>query len=768
MLQCCGRRRRNTQDDSDPLLPQDYESDTKLQEELHRKLHTYYMLRALFKKGRLPSTEQSVIILRASLASDLLNPGRDASISQSSRLTMASTKQLMSSFIDLLQHKNSEDQLQNLIWDVLRSKVSVDSEDIAQHIGSPKASTAAASQALKSIGGLALGNPEFRQFLGDVQVVGREILQDSAFATSTVAKETAKELGPAGKPANVDEEGDGQDDNFAEAPTGQDLAQDAANAAATLGDGVAKVGQEASKSAEEHLTGGEREALIKRVQKAVVKLRERTDYSSSVGTLSTVIKNSFLAYLQVAAGGEESLLQQDVHVNEELKHAVGSFLSFLRSFGEFKEWDELEKRMKDLGNDQRSAREDVEKAVTQVAEAFQQLLTDPETYNDIEGKYSELRGKVRKSLSGTHIGKDLDAVLDQVKKVLTSAARDEDVSKIFNASTKLLDVLFPQDSSKRHTKTDLVNDFINHFAPSLIQAVQYIPIPRLEVSVPSVDLLLENLILEPGKTVANTSFLPTKLRIETRNDVEIKKARVSGRTISSTESTFTVKIHGLTLRAQGVGFWLRAHEGILRFADEGIVDLKLDERGMDIEMDVEVGRAGAGAPVEEQLQREIKLKAVRVRVHKLDYEIRKSKLRWVAWLVKPLLRPILRRAVSKQVAGSIAGFCAAANREVVFARERLRATRVAEPQDLWRFVKAVLARLQPEEDPEVSVRVGVDAPGGGFYSRSATGNVFEGVYAPGSLVKVWRKEEDERRVDEVREEVEGRDGWRDGIFDLVR
>ncbi|KAI9653822.1 MAG: hypothetical protein M1831_005689 [Alyxoria varia] len=768
LLECCGRRRRGPQDDSDPLLPEDHDSDTKLQEELQRKLHTYYMLRALFKQGHLPSTEQSVIILRAALASDVLNPARDASIRQSSRLTIASMKQLMSSLIDLIQHKISDDQLQNLIWALSRSKVSVDSEDLAQHVGSPKASTAAAYQAVKSIGGLALGNPEFRQFLGDVQVVGREILRDSAFATSAVAEETAKDLEPGGKPGNGDDKAAAQDDNFAEAPTGQDLTQDATNAAATLGDGVAKVGKEASKSAEEHLTGGEREALVKRVQKAVTKLRERADYSSSVDTLSTVIKNSFLAYLQVVGGEEGSALQQDVHVNEELKYAVEAFMSFLRSFGELKEWEELEKRVKVLGNDQQSAKQEVEKAVTQVAGAFQQLLTDPETYSDIEGKYSELREKVRKSLTGTNIGKDLDAVLDQLKTVLTSAAHDEDVSKVFNASSTFLDVLFPADTSDRHTKTDLVNDFINDFGPSLVQAVQYIPIPRLEVSVPSLDLLLENLILEPGKTVANTSFLPTKLRMETRNDVEIRKARVSGRTITSTESTFTVKIHGLTLRAEGVGFWLRAHEGILQFADEGIANVSVDESGMDVEIDVEVGRAGAGAPVQEQLEREVKLKAVRVRVHKLDYEIRKSrKLKWLAWVVKPLLRPVLRRVVAKQVAGSIAGFWAAANREIVFARERLRATRVAEPEDLWKFVKAVLARLQPEEDPEVSVRVGVDAPGGSSDSAMGKGNVFEGVYAPGSLVKVWRDEEDNRRMGEVREEVEGEDGWRDGVFDLV-
>lgn len=318
---------------------------------------------------------------------------------------------------------------------------------------------------------------------------------------------------------------------------------------------------------------------------------------------------------------------------------------------------------------------------------------------------------------------------------------DDDVSKMLNTTFKIANILSPVHSM---ANTDLLQDTVNVFGPLLIQAIQYIPIPRLEVSVPEVDLLLENLIIEPGVTINHSSFLPFRFRIETYNDLEIRKARM--RTVSKVKSLVTVKIDGLSVRADEIGFWLRAHSGILRLADEGIASFQMDERGMDIHLDVEVG--------EEKLEKVLSLKAVRVKVHKLSYDLRKSKFAWLAWLVKPLLRPILRKVIEKQAATAIADFFHAANRELLFARERLRATRISDPKDLMTFFKAVAARLTPEDDPDVYTRLGVAQPGKG---------VFKGVYAPGSIVKIWNEEA--MRAGEVVDDYD-QGAWRNDIFEV--
>jgi hypothetical protein len=148
------------------------------------------------------------------------------------------------------------------------------------------------------------------------------------------------------------------------------------------------------------------------------------------------------------------------------------------------------------------------------------------------------------------------------------------------------------------------------------------------------------------------------------------------------------------------------------------------------------------------------LRAVRVHIHKLNYTFRKSKFSIFGWLFKPLLRPIIRKVMERQMAKGIADGIHAANRELLFFRERLRATRISDPDDLKTFFKAVMTRLTPAEDPDLYTRVGVAPQGKG---------VFAGKYAPGSVVKLW--EEEGRRAEErIDDWDEG--GWRNDVFDL--
>ena len=141
MSSCFGFRKTKS-DDREPLLPQ-YNDDTTLQRELHQKLHSYQMLRAM-TNGYMPSNEQLIINLRSLLSADILNP-QNQELSDSGRLLVKHSKQFLQNFIELLQHKNSEDQIQDFIWFLSNSKISVDVDDIANRAinAKSKADTAA-------------------------------------------------------------------------------------------------------------------------------------------------------------------------------------------------------------------------------------------------------------------------------------------------------------------------------------------------------------------------------------------------------------------------------------------------------------------------------------------------------------------------------------------------------------------------------------------------------------------------------------------------
>ena len=86
----------------------------------------------------MPSTEQVIINLRTLLASDILNP-ETPGLSESGRKLMKYMKQWVSQFIELLRNKNDEDQIQDFIWFLLQSRVSIDASDIVRRATNAKA-----------------------------------------------------------------------------------------------------------------------------------------------------------------------------------------------------------------------------------------------------------------------------------------------------------------------------------------------------------------------------------------------------------------------------------------------------------------------------------------------------------------------------------------------------------------------------------------------------------------------------------------------------
>jgi len=592
-----------------------------------------------------------------------------------------------------------------------------------------------AYESLRTVGGLLLTNSDFRLFLGDLGTIGRQVFADTAYSISNTAQEAGKKLEPSEQDSKALEK-PGADEG--PPPTADDLGHEAADVSKILGNGLAKTGKDALSSAKENILGDQKETLLNRLKEAVIKLRKRNDYSDSVSTIGTLIKRYALAYSR-AADQAVSAAQEDIHTNAELDRAVKNFWALVSSFGEKEKWKLLEQKVnKVMEHSQKDP--EFESLMMDVGNSVQKLLTDPDFFESADKKIKELREKAKEVDTESTLRKDIEEALTQMQETFRSVVEDEDISNLISTGTRIFNILSPVHTT---ANKDLFDDAIHVFVPLLIQAIQYIPIPRLEVSVPEIDMLLENLIIEPGRTVNNTSFLPYKLRVETYNDLEIRKAKF--RTTSSVTSLVTIKVDGFSVRADEVGFWLRAHSGIFRLADEGIMSFQLDERGIDIALDVEIGQ--------EKLEKILTLKAVRVHVHKLSYSLRKSKFSWLAWLVKPLLRPIVRKVMEKQLASAIADGIHAANRELLYARERLRATRISDPQDLRTFVKAIITRLTPEEDPDVYTAVGVKPSKG----------VFNGVYAPGSVVKLW--EEEAKRAGERVDDFSAK-GWRNEIFDV--
>lgn len=589
------------------------------------------------------------------------------------------------------------------------------------------------------MGSLLLTNSDFRLFLSDLNTIGRQVFADTANTLSNVAEDAAKQIEP---PTEESEAVKNPGSEEGPPPTTKDLENQVSEITNVVANGLKKTGQEARASLRENVTGDQKDTLLFRLKAAVTKLRKRTDYSDSVSTIGLLIQRYAKVYSR-AIDETISTVQEDVDTNEELDRAVKNGWSLLSSFGDKYAWMELEQRFnKVMDHSQKDP--EFEALMREVAASIQKMLTDPDFYDSVGNKFDKLKEKSKDVGNESPLRHDVEGFIQQARITFDSVLNDQDVSKLLKTTLRIWNILSPVNAT---TNSNLLTDTYTVFIPLIIQTIQYIPIPRLEVSVPEIDLLLENLILEPGRTVNNSSFLPFKLNIETYNDLTIRKARM--RTISTLKTLVTMSIQGMSIRADEVGFWLRAHKGLLRLADEGIASFELDNRGIDIAIELEVGK--------DRLEKILSLRDVRVKIHHLSYTLRKSKFACLAWVFKPLLRPIIRKVLERQLSTAIADALHSANRELLYARERLRATRISDPQDLGTFIKAIITRLTPEEDPDLYTNIGITG------ASNVRGSVFAGVYAPGSVVKLWNEE-----AAQAGERVENNaiQGWRNEIFDV--
>ncbi|KAL4783108.1 hypothetical protein BJX76DRAFT_269771 [Aspergillus varians] len=728
--------------ETEPLLPR-YDDDTSRQRRLHQKIHTYQMLRAL-SEGYMPSTEQAITNLRSILSYDILCP-RNPDIGSLGHQLIRDCRLWIQLLIDLLQSKNGDDQLQEFVWHLSRGRVVVHANELAQrasHTGA-KADTKAAYDSLRTVGNLLLTNSDFRLFVEDLTTVGREIFSDTAFSLSRESRKAGKKLKPTQEEQNA-LSGAGADEGHT--VSNEELREEVNDVADVATGGLAQTGREAKESAKEHLSGKEQETLIHRLKQTVLKLRERRDYTDSIAILARLL-HQYAAVYANAATDVASAAEEESEINEDLKEAIRKFWALLQTFGDAKEWQALEQRLHDVLR-HATGDPEFEALVSEIGSAVQEMMTQPDSFDSAPEKIEELKEKSKQVGTESSLRKDVDEFLAQGRRALQTISQDDKVSKLTSATRKVYKDL---SEGYHNRRGNLPADLFEVFVPLVLRSIQYIPIPRLEISAPEADLLVENLILEPGHTVHYSSFLPYRVHVTTRNDIDVLK-RHSKKTTTKLKTTFTVSVCGLNVSATEFGYWLRAHKLLLfNLEAQGIASFFLDKRGIDISLDVEVGR--------DQLEQIFTLRGVRVCIHKLDYQVNRGRWRFLVWLTKPLLKHMIRRLLEKRIAEQIVEAAHALNRELIFARERLRAARIANPQDLFSFVRAVLARLVPEPSPDIEARVGIDEPGKG---------VFKGVYAPGSLAKLWHEEA--LQAHDAIEEGEETPGlhrtWRNTIFDI--
>ncbi|KAJ2490528.1 hypothetical protein IWW37_003088 [Coemansia sp. RSA 2050] len=224
--------------------------------------------------------------------------------------------------------------------------------------------------------------------------------------------------------------------------------------------------------------------------------------------------------------------------------------------------------------------------------------------------------------------------------------------------------------------------------PVLIQAIRYVPIPRVAGQNDELEFAADNIVLDLQH------FVPEHISFDSHSEVypravmlKEEKAKHSQLGFRA-EQFFYITITGVHCTAKRVAFYVKKKKGIPRVAEKGLADLVMDGRGMDITLRLrklhESETTHVPLPAPEGSSQPLSAKAagkksalkqpkkskyarsrpermfdiadVKVKMHNLSIHVHENKHTISSRLGIALMMPAAKRLISKRLAQSLAEF----------------------------------------------------------------------------------------------------------------
>ncbi|KAF9473113.1 hypothetical protein BDN70DRAFT_937687, partial [Pholiota conissans] len=217
------------------------------------------------------------------------------------------------------------------------------------------------------------------------------------------------------------------------------------------------------------------------------------------------------------------------------------------------------------------------------------------------------------------------------------------------------DLLFDSEGSLKF-KPELWNDIRKVILPSLIDQIGYIPIPRIEYSDESLDLVVENLTLQ------GRNLFPNIVALEANNFVKF-----SPYSTIEDDSRHHVKICLEQMQAdmRDVAFYYRKKTGIPKMKDSGIADVVIGGHGLNATIELTSARHDPRSV--------FKIHAIHVKVDTLKFAIRDSNHDFLYKTLRPLATGLIKRQIQKALCDALQTGLEYLDGELVAVRDRMGA-----------------------------------------------------------------------------------------------
>ncbi|ORY17119.1 hypothetical protein BCR34DRAFT_583883 [Clohesyomyces aquaticus] len=669
--------------------------DLKTKErDVNNKLQLYGIYSA-FANGKVPSNKQIDVALNSALASKpLSSPSKK--LSSEGQVLVNDLKNVIEQAKLLLLTKNDGNLLQDFIWQTQQLSVAntpvpgapVDKNTAKQHGNE-------ALEGLRTLGTLLISNGQFRKLLSDASVLLRDIAGDAAANTANRVKPSDEQLSQIDRPADdntwhdvpnmskgnlqgqfrskipfgkKDAEKTAGDVSQAAHPAGSrdptdtaDLAareqreggQQGLDAQAGFGQAKQVVSEnvpeeqkdrvrEQRERAQNYLKGKmpqeRREQTIWRLKKMVVEVQGHPDYLRAIDTL--------LGLAEQYAGHGKNVASQSkgtvkgAHQDDALTNAETDLRTLLERFANSTSFDDLIESINQIYRDADRDPElkgwfkHMDRFVRKCLKEQGFIMQDAcnEEWNQI---YDQGHSLLRERYRG-----HTDRIVDEFKFVGQQFDEDAQNKQFAQSITKLFNDLGHDESGKPAFKPHLLKDLQDVILPGFFENVRYIPIPRIEVSDPMVDAVVENLVIE-GDNLA-----PNVLEFGSDNYWRWGRKNIS----SKNKNKMMLSVSGIQMDLRDVSYYVKRKQGFPSITDKGVMDVFMGGSGFSFKVEMET------ADKDDKIHY-FKINKVSTDISNLKIKLKQSNHKLLFGLFKPLLlkvmRPVIQRVLEKQIKDSV-------------------------------------------------------------------------------------------------------------------
>ena len=225
-----------------------------------------------------------------------------------------------------------------------------------------------------------------------------------------------------------------------------------------------------------------------------------------------------------------------------------------------------------------------------------------------------------------------DRVVDETKFLADQFDQDPHNKKFANSVNKLFNDLGNDENGKPTFKPHLLKDLSEVIIPGIFESVQYVPIPRLEYSDPTMDAIIENLVVE------SDNLMPNVLEVANDNFFRWGRKKIANKNSNS----IMLSVSGIQMDLKDVSYYVKKKQGFPSVSDIGLADIYLGGTGFSFKIKLSTADA-------KDRQNFFKVDKVDVDVKNFNIKLLQSKHKLLFALVKPLMLKVMRPALQKVI-----------------------------------------------------------------------------------------------------------------------